>query len=404
MNRFKNHYLILLIILLGIFLRFYQLSGQPPLEDEVTLAYQSISYWKYGFPGDVMWWHPRLNDSLVYIGTRLFGFTALGIKSYSLFAGILTIFLTYLLAWLITNNRSVSTLAALFIATDPVHIFLSRLPLQEAFATALLTVSLICMILYLKNNNPWWVLACGLSIGLSLGIKWYAVPLILGFSIILILHKNSFSLFQKTLLAISSFIIAPFGLYIFSFISWFKRGYSLPEWVQLQKLIFNETINYAGNPNSNFLPHKAWQWFVKPTIYANFVLSENKPYVIAAISNPLIWLTVLPVITYIILKIIKAKEYIWITPVIYFLLLYLPFLISTRPVWLFSALPLTPAFYTLLSYTFIKISYRSSIHNRIIILFLISGFLVNFLLYPIAIGQGLEYKYTTIVLNFFPSP
>lgn len=400
---------ILIIVIIGAILRIFDIASQPPLPDEVGLAYSSISYWDHGYPGYVMWWHPRINDMLVYLGGKIFGFTAWGIRWHSLLAGISAIYLTYYLSTLVTENKSASYLAAFFIATDPAHIFVSRLPLQESLVTALLSLSIICFAIYLKKGSIWYAFISGMIIGISLGVKLYALPVIAVF-ILIILMRSKGERFSAVLQGSVNFIMLPFAVYIFSYYHWFARGHSFAEWLQLQQYLISQIMNYAGNANSNFLPHKAYEWFTRPSIYASFTFNEDRGYVVAALSNPFIWLLILPATIYIIYKIASDRHFsnrtLWMLLSATFFAIYATFLTTARPVWLFSAIPLLPIAYTLLAFCLVHAINRMKRFgcSNLIYIYLVIAIFMNLALYPISIGKGLNYGYSTYLLNkYVPS-
>lgn len=83
------------------------------------------------------------------------------------FFGILTVLLTYLLAFLITKSKAISFLSALILAVLPLHIIYSRSVLAEVDSQFFFLVSLIIYLFYFRKKAMWLFALCGFFIGLA---------------------------------------------------------------------------------------------------------------------------------------------------------------------------------------------------------------------------------------------
>src|SRR5579884_1813478 len=143
-RRISWQWLLVLIILLGAFLRLVNLSGNPKslYGDELTLVYDTYSILQTGHdstgaahpltftmgagrPGGYIYF------SLPFVA--LFGPTVLGVRSLSALSGIAIIFLMFLLGEELFS-KEVGLLAAFLTAVSPWDIALSRAGFEAHFA------------------------------------------------------------------------------------------------------------------------------------------------------------------------------------------------------------------------------------------------------------------------------
>ena len=138
----KNKFLLPLIIILGLFLRLWQLPNLPPSLnwDEVSLGYNAYSILKTGRDE----WGTKLPLIFraygdyklpVYIYASipfiaLFGLNLWTVKIISVLAGTALIYIACLTVKKITKNQFLSLVAAALIAFSPWSIFLSRIALE----------------------------------------------------------------------------------------------------------------------------------------------------------------------------------------------------------------------------------------------------------------------------------
>lgn len=173
--------LLVLIVVLGIALRFYSLSTIPISlnQDETALGYNAYSLLRTGADeygkvlplslksfGD---WKLPAYPVLDILPIFVFGLTEFAVRLPSALAGVILIPLVYILAGQIFQKRRVSLLAAFFMSVSPWGIFFSRIAYEANIATAMLVAGLICFLRYYyekKSNN--WLIATAFLWGLTL--------------------------------------------------------------------------------------------------------------------------------------------------------------------------------------------------------------------------------------------
>ena len=148
----KNHLnklILLLIILLAAFLRFYRLGENPPSLnwDEVSHGYNSYSILKTGRDE----WGERLPSIFraygdyklplyIYLSVlpiAIFGLNAFSVRLISVLSGLGLVWLAYLISKKVTKNESFSLFSAFLTAVSPWSLFVSRVALEANLATLL---------------------------------------------------------------------------------------------------------------------------------------------------------------------------------------------------------------------------------------------------------------------------
>lgn len=137
---------IIIIILLACFLRVFLINQVPPSLnwDEVSLGYNAYSILKTGRDewGKVL---PLTFEAFGdyklpgYIYTlvpfvAIFGLNELSVKLPSIVAGIISVYLIFLIVKKLNPNNNLALVASILLAISPWHIFLSRIALEANLA------------------------------------------------------------------------------------------------------------------------------------------------------------------------------------------------------------------------------------------------------------------------------
>ncbi|MDP2684966.1 MAG: glycosyltransferase family 39 protein [bacterium] len=180
----KQYLLLGLIILLAVFLRFYQLGTNPPslTWDEASWGYNAYSLGVDGrdefgrfLPlnylesfGD---FKPPVYAYLDVIPVKLFGLTEFATRFPSALFGVLTVLLTYFLTGRIfqksKNKDQIAILSALFLAISPWHIILSRAAF-EANVAAFLLVGGVWLFLAGIQEKKWYIVFSAIFFAISI--------------------------------------------------------------------------------------------------------------------------------------------------------------------------------------------------------------------------------------------
>ena len=241
----RLNYVLILIILLAASLYFFKL-GVPTVwdNDEGQMLGSALEMAKSGeyltphLNSQIYFHKPPLYAWLTALVFKLFGFTEFWGRFWAAVFGISGVYLTYLFAKSLYNERA-GLLSALIIATSPLYIVLSRMALVDVVLTFFITLSAYFFYLGFKNptekkwfylmylamglgtmtKGPLGIIVPGLAIGLFLIIE-KKIPfikemeLIKGLALYLLIASPWFII--ETIREGSYFLKIIFGQFLFS--------------------------------------------------------------------------------------------------------------------------------------------------------------------------------------------
>lgn len=132
-------FLIIAVVLLAVFFRFYHLSTVPPQAslDEVSIGYNAFSILhtgadEYGYKFPILLrayddWRPALYTYLVIPFVALFGLTVEAVRLPSVILSVLSVLALFKLSESLFKNRTISLFVLLLGAISPWHVYISRL-------------------------------------------------------------------------------------------------------------------------------------------------------------------------------------------------------------------------------------------------------------------------------------
>jgi len=206
-NSHRIIYFLGAILLLGFLFRIINLDVHDAYTDEVLYGFRAIgmidyvtaidqkSPWEWF--GTPPWWarlsfhdHPPLVIATQHIATQIMGTSLFAVRFPSVIAGLLTIFLVYLLGKEIFSRR-VGLIAATLLSVQSYHIWISRLGLQESIVIALILLAIWLWIQATKNDKKWYLwLLWGGALGLSVLAKYSVGVLIPIFIIHALIYRH----------------------------------------------------------------------------------------------------------------------------------------------------------------------------------------------------------------------
>lgn len=183
----KNHLIILIgIILIASFLRFYRITYHDSYTDEAILAFHDIGLIDYDtsdvqttpwqwFP-EVPWWghlsfhdHPIFFFLLQHWALKIFDINLFAVRLPAVLAGIGSVLLMWFIGKKLFNER-MGYLAALLLAVSSYHLWVSRLGIQDGMVVVLILLS-VWVLLKTRDNPQWWILF-GALFGLGIFTKY----------------------------------------------------------------------------------------------------------------------------------------------------------------------------------------------------------------------------------------
>lgn len=261
----KNYLILIFIILLGLFLRLYQLDKFPVnlSHDEISQLYDAISIAQTGkdIYGNFM---PTIFESVhdfkppfyTYITSifyLLFGGGEITIRLPGVFFGTLIIPAVFLFVLKLLKNMKIALWAAFFTAIAPFEIFFSRKSFENGAGIFLMLIGFSFLLIYTEKKSK---LACLYLSALSFAAGMYTyfshaiiIPLLLAFFVIIFRKEFNFSkkLFFPTVFFF--LLVIPLGLIILT-----NQGsrYRSQTVFILQDPILGQQIEIAEK--SSFLP------------------------------------------------------------------------------------------------------------------------------------------------------
>lgn len=156
--------LIYLILILAVFLRFFNINNVPSLNpDEAALGYNAYSLIQTGRDEHGAAWPLHFKSfgdykpgGYVYLDipfVYLFGLNPLAVRLPNLILSVLTIFVVYKLVHLLTSKTPLSLLSAFILTISPWHIHFSRGAWESSVALFFMTLGVYLFYLYVKKNQ-----------------------------------------------------------------------------------------------------------------------------------------------------------------------------------------------------------------------------------------------------------
>ena len=232
MGKYRIYIVFVLIFVLGLFLRFYNLSTVPNglQQDESSIGYNAYSiletgrdeYGKY-LPASFKAFGEYKLPLSIYLTTV--SFAVLGVSEFSLrlpsaLFGVLTVGLMYFLGYLLFNKKSIGLIAMGFFAINPWHIHFSRGAYEVTPALFFITLGFLLFILFINKNSIILLSSSLAAFALSIygyNISRTFVPFFL-ILLFIIFYKKIIKLKRRLIIPIvlSALLLLPFGLTLFT--------------------------------------------------------------------------------------------------------------------------------------------------------------------------------------------
>lgn len=403
----KRRFALLLagLTLLAMFVTLYRLDSQPLSGDDYGVALSAIQYVENGQLGPAMWNHPALRNILVYLSLKAFGPGVMGVKLWSILFGSLTAPLLAAVAYRLFRTLPIAALAGFFMALDPVRIDFSRQGINDVYLAFFPLAGLFLVLIYLDSRRAWQMIAAGVMFGCGLASKWsVALQLFaaIGYFFCVVIGDKGLSKQDKVgevLFAFSSLILLPVTVYLFTFIPWFARGYSLSEWWELQGQMWLETRTHTGYLQ---LPverdHRAYEWFIKPVSHVTYILppvdappGEGVRFLLS-FGNPLVWLLTLPGLAWLSYSALRQKNRGYLFAVLLFLVSYVPFVMTSRFIWVNTALAVIPYAFILVAFLVHTACNSLRVGRYLLVVYLLLVTLATVPLFLLATARGGDYS------------
>lgn len=292
--------LLLAILVIAFFLRFWGAGSQDLFGDEAADAFRAISYLDFlgtSFQtqpvdwykdGVLPWWTklsfhdlPPLAILIMNFFFRILGDSILIARLPAIIAGTLSVYLIYLIAKKLFQDETLALFSALFLAVNSAMVWIFRTSMLEPILLFFILLNIYSFFQFLENKKKWWFF--GITLGLVALTKYTgAFILPVYFSYLAIKQRAVFkdwrlyAAFGLALLLFTPVLIYNFYLYQATGHFDLQFAYLLrqetPEWTGL--------VGKAQAPFSGILKNSAFQ---PSDIIANSVLPVGYYGVLAMI-------------------------------------------------------------------------------------------------------------------------
>lgn len=225
----RKYLLLIIIIFLGLFLRFYSLEEFPIQlsHDEVTQFYDAISIAQTGrdIYGNFM---PFIFESIhdfkppfyTYITIPfylIFGDREITIRLPGAVFGVLLIPAVFIFVLKLLKNKNIALVSAFFTAIAPFEIWFSRKSFESGAGIFLILLGFSCLLHFIdKNSSKKWLYFGVILFGIAL-YTYFSHAIIIPLLLIsfIIIFKKQFSFSRKFILPVLIFSLLSFPLIFF---------------------------------------------------------------------------------------------------------------------------------------------------------------------------------------------
>ena len=393
--RFKKHQILLILIFaLAFFLRFYELTQNPPGFDwdEASSIYNGYSIAKTGkdeykerYPILFRAYDAYVPPVLIYldaVSASVFGLNGFAARFPNAILGTVSVLGLYLLVYVLTKNRKLALLSALFLTLSPWHVTYSRV---GTFAPLPIVFIIFGTYFFIRGlTQKWFLLLATLSFMIAI-LSYFAayvfVPLFV--LALILLYRKNLIVWQAVIVFISilSVVAIPFvlpggqmrlrGISVLSDPDLIKKDtlYASQEWggklLHNRRLVFAQSLldGYFSNFHYSFLFDKA---------------DAVRRFIVPGPGFGLLYWWELPILLFGIYQLLRNRPNGWLIVILWLLLAPLPSAPTFPKPASTRSILLVPAFSVLIAYGFWYLSTKSS---KLIVLMLAILFSVNVLLF-----------------------
>lgn len=352
---------LILLLIFAAFLRFWGLDRIGTLMGDEPVEVPHARSYAEGGPRTFDWYHPPLHIMALHMSMEVFGDNPYGWRMRNVVFGSLSVLFLFLLGREIFGDIRVSLLAGVLLSLDAQHLQLSRSSANEIQVAFFMLIAVYFVARYVRGDEN-MLIPAGIFAGLAHASKWlYLAPwaVVIAYLCILSLKKEGERL--DTILRICVFaVILPAAIYVFSFYSWFSRGYDIHEFFRMQidsySYLQSLSIEEFSVKLSNF-SFQPYALFFEP-IFKVIIYAKNPGLLYLESNSPPFSLLVWPATLFVVYHAWKRRDMPFLLPVIFVLLAYIQFLLMSRPVFTYLIIGCIPFAYLLVAFFIVRLLER----------------------------------------------
>lgn len=343
----QEKYLLVLILVFSLFIRLFRLEiPETDYFDEIYHAFTARQmlagdpkpwHWTSPHPEGFAyeWTHPPLAKEIMAVSMGIFGADSWAWRLPGALFGVALVYLVYLVARQLFKSRDVAVVAALLISLDGLVLTMSRIGTADIY---FVTFALASYYLFLKKQD----FSSALLLGLAAASKWSTLWVLPIFSITFLVLQRKFrwGLFW--------FVILVPLLYLTSYLPMFTFGHNLDTFWGMQKQMwwYHSQLN-ATHPYTSVW----WSWplNLRPVYlyqdYQNGVIAN-----IYALGNPAFFWAGFVGILLGVWVFIKERMAVLFVLLVGYAVLFTPWAVSPRIMFIYHYLPSLPFLSIVLAY------------------------------------------------------
>jgi 4-amino-4-deoxy-L-arabinose transferase-like glycosyltransferase len=328
------------LILPALFFRALNISvTRNAIDDSSVHVLTALSYARTGLLGPDAWWSPPLKHLVNAVGILLLGNDIIAWRFKGALFGAVSVYLVFLVARRAFRHELPAFAAAVLLMLDPFSIAMAHTTQEDLPAVCFTLLGVIFFLRWVDDGNGWGCFAAGAFLGAAVGLRWYAAPVAIALALCALWIQRK--RIAEASLTLVTFFSSLFAVYLAAYLPWIARGYSLPDWLALQYdalmiqgprySLAQGMVKFAG----------AEKWFVTwiggraPTGQAAETLTN-------LVNDPVIWVLFVPSALLLCYAAFKQGRAEWAALGGALVATYAYFLVSPRPIVLYSAMAIVP--------------------------------------------------------------
>jgi dolichyl-phosphate-mannose-protein mannosyltransferase len=368
------------VTLVAGILRFVDL-GRPDQKvfDEVYYAsdgcwYAGHPYRSCGLEDDVerSWVHPPLGKMMIAMGIDALGNRPIGWRIGAAVAGTATVALVGALGFVLFSSALWGAVAALVAGTEHLLLVQSRVAMLDVFLALFVVAGFLFLVLDRRRQDRGeapedggggfrpLLLASGAAFGAAVAVKWSGVTALLGAWILAVAWARTrrkragagrpflSALRREGPVLYVALALVPLLAYAVTWIPWLAdRRFDLLEWVRHHgdMLGYHLDLDTTGDDGEPIHPYmsRAWSWFLLLRPVAYFWRGDPDCCAeILGIGHPLLFWGAILILPYLVLVWRVRRDWTAGAVLIPVVSQFAPWLLVSRPLFLFYMTPVTP--------------------------------------------------------------
>lgn len=312
-----------------------------------------------GRVGKYQWDHPPFGRNMIAVGILLFGNNSFGWRISNAVFGAMGIVIAYFLGMKLSGRRIIGLLTAGLLLFDGLYFVYSRAGLIDLYVAVVMMGALLAFMSYLSappDRISWPLFVTGVLLGLGIATKWNAgyAALLIGLvtlgrlgRLLWLRRRGDASPEERNgirehLIWIPFMLGAvPASVYLLTYTPFFLEGYSLAQFIDLQKTAFKiqTTLHYDNAQSSQW-----WQWplALRPVWFGNRLLGDGRIASTYANGNPILYWAFLPAMAWVCFHWWRTRRTALIVLAIGFFGQWLPWIFVEKNAYVYHFLPAVP--------------------------------------------------------------